>query len=164
MTKRILSLLLVLVLALSLCACNSIKDLFGGTSDDPGVQDVDPNAPAHEQLMTEVNNRLVWAAEQADVGMTFQSEYLYGVAQAEISSLRLCIDTVLWLMGEGDNLSQVIGNAPYKDWDAIVGAGPGSAAPFHNHQQIKPNNNNTHRGGDGKRAANRPCALLQKPF
>ena len=108
MTKRILSLLLVLVLALSLCACNSIKDLFGGTSDDPGVQDVDPNTPAHEQLMTEVNNRLVWAAEQEDVGMTFQSEYLYGVAQAEISSLRLCIDTVLWLMGEGDNLSQVI--------------------------------------------------------
>ena len=53
MTKRILSLLLVIVLALSLCACNSIKDLFGGTSDDPGVQDVDPNAPAHEQLMTE---------------------------------------------------------------------------------------------------------------
>ena len=34
-------------------------------------------------------------------------------------------------MGEGDNLSQVIGNAPYKDWDAIVGAGPGSAAPFY---------------------------------
>ncbi len=131
MTKRILSLLLVLVLALSLCACDSIKDLFGGTSDDPGVQDVDPNAPAHEQLMTEVNNRLVWAAEQEDVGMTFQSEYLYGVAQAEISSLRLCIDTVLWLMGEGDNLSQVIGTAPYKDWDAIVGAGPGSAAPFY---------------------------------
>ena len=76
MTKRILSLLLVFVLALSLCACDSIKDLFGGTSDDPGVQDVDPNAPAHEQLMTEVNNRLVWAAEQEDVGMTFQSEYL----------------------------------------------------------------------------------------
>ena len=73
MTKRILTLLLVLVLALSLCACSSIKYLFGGTSDDPGVQDVDPNAPAHKQLMTEVNNRLVWAAEQEDVGMTFQS-------------------------------------------------------------------------------------------
>ena len=73
MTKRILTLLLVLVLALSLCACSSIKDLFGGTSDDPGAQDVDPNAPAHEQLMTEVNNRLVWAAEQEDVGMTLQS-------------------------------------------------------------------------------------------
>ena len=73
LTKRILTLLLVLVLALSLCACDSIKDLFGGTSDDPGVQDVDPNAPAHEQLMTEVNNRLVWAAEQEDVGMILQA-------------------------------------------------------------------------------------------
>ena len=29
----------MLVLALSLCACDSIKDLFGGTSDDPGVGD-----------------------------------------------------------------------------------------------------------------------------
>ena len=40
MTKRILSLLFVFVLALSLCACDSIKDIFNpSTSDDPAVGD-----------------------------------------------------------------------------------------------------------------------------
>jgi len=117
----------------------TLKSGGGGKPQDEGappapgdtIQTVDSDAPAHEQLMAEVNNRLVWAAEQADVGMTLQSEYLYGMAQAEISSLRLSIDTILWLMGEGENFSEVIGFAPYKDWDAIVGAGPGSDAPFY---------------------------------
>ena len=130
--KKLLLIFLALVLALSLAACGG-KSPDEGETPTPGdtVQTVDPDAPAHEQLMAEVNNRLVWAAQQADVGMTLQSEYLYGMAQAEISSLRLSIDTILWLMGEGENLSEVIGSAPYKDWDAIVGAGPGSDAPFY---------------------------------
>ena len=132
--KRLLILLLSMALLLSIAACgggDNDKTPSGTPTPGDAVQTVDPDAPAHEQLMAEVNNRLVWAAEQADVGMTLQSEYLYGMAQAEISSLRLSIDTILWLMGEGENLSEVIGSAPYKDWDAIVGAGPGSDAPFY---------------------------------
>ncbi len=133
--KKLLALLLAVMLVFSLAACGGGggETPSGSQTTTPGntVRTVDPDAPAHEQLMAEVNNRLVWAAEQADVGMTLQSEYLYGVAQAEISSLRLAIDTILWLMGEGDDLDQVIGAAPYRNWDAIVGAGPGSDAPFY---------------------------------
>lgn len=62
--------------------------MFSGKSDELGVQNVESNASTHEQFLREVNNRLVWATEQEDVSLTFQSEYLYGIAQAEISSLR----------------------------------------------------------------------------
>lgn len=100
----------------------------GGTGE---IQPIDPSAPAHEQLMAQVGNTLVNARKQEDVGTTIQSEYSYGLAQAEASSLRYAIDTVLWLKGEGENLAQVVGGAPYPDWDAIVGAGLGSDAPFY---------------------------------
>ena len=69
------------------------------------------------------------AALQADVGNTFAADCLYGFAQAEISSLRQCVDTVLWLKGEGSSLSEVIGDSPYRTWDEIAAAGFASDAP-----------------------------------
>ncbi|MCC8026672.1 MAG: hypothetical protein LIP16_15400 [Clostridium sp.] len=124
--KRILSLALACALALSLAACGPKG---GGGSGE--VQAIDPSAPAHEQLMAEVGNRLIHARQQDDMGAVIQSEYTYGLAQAEASSLRYAIDTVLWLKGEGENLAQVVGGVPYRDWDDIVGAGLGSDAPFY---------------------------------
>ena len=86
---------------------------------------------AAKELIDEVNALAETADLQFDVGLTFQSEYLYGLAQAEISSLRLAIDTVLWLRGEGKNFADVVKDAPYKSYDEIVGAGLGSDAPFY---------------------------------
>ena len=119
--KKAVMLTLVAVLALSLCACG----LFGGGGN------AEKDGTAHVRLMADVEALIETAQTQYDTGLTFQSEYIYGVAQAEISSLRLCIDTVLWLKGEGADLAEVIGDAPYKTWDEIVGAGLGSSAPFY---------------------------------
>ena len=122
--KRITVLILAAIIAAVLCSC-------GLPGNRPGGSGSSKNGSAHAELMDEVNALAEAAARQYDVGLTFQSEYIYGLAQAEISSLRLCVDHILWLKGEGANLAEVIGDAPYKTWDEIVGAGPGSFAPFY---------------------------------
>ena len=122
MPKKILTLLLAALLTFSLCACG----LFAKIGKRAVKDDT-----AHVELMAEVDALIEAAARQYDAGLTFRSEYLYGLAQAEISSLRLCIDYVLWLKGEGANLAEVIGDAPYRTWDEIIGAGPGSSVPFY---------------------------------
>lgn len=93
--------------------------------------DTDPNAAAHEKLMSKCRTYLERADDLDDVGNVLTAEYLRGYAQAEVSSLRMCIDTILWLMGEGESLYDVIGAAPYRTWEAILGAGPGNDAPFY---------------------------------
>lgn len=128
MLKRICSLFMALFIAVSLCSCNT-KDNTHGNTD--GTVSIDPDAPAHEQLMAQVEQYLITASRQSEVGMTLLSEYHYGLAQAEISSYRLCLDTLLWLLGEGESLAEVIGDTPYKDWNSIVGAGIGSGTPFY---------------------------------
>ena len=92
---------------------------------------IDENAAAHEQLMARCRTYLDRANDLEDVGNVLTAEYLRGYAQAEVSSLRMSIDTILWLMGEGESLSDVIGTAPYRTWDDIAGAGLGNEAPFY---------------------------------
>lgn len=106
----------------------------GGTTEsqtESTSTEVDEDAPEHDQLMAKCRSYMDRANELEDVGNVLTAEYLRGYAQAEVSSLRLCIDTILWLMGEGDSLSDVIGEAQFKKWDDIVGAGLGNEAPFY---------------------------------
>ncbi len=118
MPKKITVILLSVLLLLSCCSCG----IFNRNKVDTSAQG---------ELIKSVKELCDTAALQYDVGLTFQSEYLYGLAQAEISSLRLAIDTVLWLRGEGKNFAEVVGDAPYKSFDEIIGAGPGSDAPLY---------------------------------
>ena len=114
---RITSVILASVFLLSLCSCGLLSGNRSGNN-------------AHEELMAEVRELAEAAAEQYDAGLTFESEYVWGLAQAEISSLRLFIDWLLWLKGEGENITAVIGDAPYRSWEEIIAAGIGSPAPF----------------------------------
>ncbi len=144
--KKTLALIIVTaVLLASFCACGSGgaessktpsenqsgSQTTSGESPSGGSEELPADAPEHEQLFAYVRQLMRAAEEQGNAGQTLTEEYLYGLAQAEISSLRQCVDTVLWLKGEGENLAEVIGSAPYKGWDAIVGAGPGSDAPVY---------------------------------
>ncbi len=116
MTKRILSLLLVLVLALSLCACNSIKDLFGGTSDDPGVGD----GTSYSDFMEVMGDIKKYGDEAAELNLTAQSEYYYSFAGASVSAFRYAVEYVLWLKGEGDTLASFTADSKYSGWDTIA--------------------------------------------
>lgn len=135
MTKRILSLLLVLVLALSLCACDSIKDIFNPneSNDSPdisGLEQPDADAPAHEHLYYKSEEMLIYAQHSENLGAELQSYYYYGMALAPVSALRFCVDNILWLKGEGETVADIVGTAPYGSWDEIVYAGIGSPMPF----------------------------------
>lgn len=133
--KKLLALLLMLALALSLCACDSIKDIFNpSTSDDPpdlsGLEQPDADAPAHEHLYYKSEQMMVYAHHAEDTGVALQADYFYGMALAPISSLRFCVDNIIWLKGEGETVADIVSAAPFGDWDAIVGAGLGSPMPF----------------------------------
>ena len=117
MPKKILAFILAAALLISLCSCGLLQGNRGKKT-------------AHEELIAEVRELAAAAAEQYDAGLTFESEYVWGLAQAEISSLRLFIDWLLWLGGEGENITAVIGDAPYRSWEEIIAAGIGSPAPF----------------------------------
>ena len=117
MLKKTVAFILAAALLISLCSCGLLSGRGGKNT-------------AHEELIAEVRELAAAAAEQYDAGLTFESEYVFGLAQAEISSLRLFIDWLLWLGGEGENITAVIGDAPYRSWEEIIGAGIGSPAPF----------------------------------
>ena len=116
MTKRILSLLLVLVLTLSLCACSSIKDLFGGTSDDPAVGD----GTSYSDFMEVMGDIKGYGDNAAELNMTVQSEYYYSFAGASVSAFRYAVEYVLWLKGEGDTLDSFTADSRYSGWDTIA--------------------------------------------
>ena len=120
--------LLTVLLLLTLCSCGAKKQ---AEEEGAELHEDDPNAAAHEQLIAETLDLVALARQQTDAGFEIQGEYVYGMAQAEVSSLRLCIDTTLWLKGEGADLAEVIGDAPYGKWQEIVSAGPGSGVPFY---------------------------------
>ena len=88
MTKRILPVLLVLVLALSLCACNSIKDLFGGRGDDPSVGD----GTSYSDFMEVMGDIKKYGDDAAELNLTAQSEYYYFFAGASVSAFRYAVD------------------------------------------------------------------------
>ena len=117
MTKRILSLLLVLVLALSLCACDSIKDIFNpSTSDDPAVGD----GTSYSDFMEVMGDIKGYGDEAAELNMTVQSEYYYSFAGASVSAFRYAVEYVLWLKGEGDTLDSFTADSRYSGWDTIA--------------------------------------------
>jgi hypothetical protein len=120
--KRLLTCLLLAALVFSLAACD------GKDKDKDGI---DPNAPLHEQLTAEADLSVGYARQAANMGVPIQGEYYYGLALAEVSALRLCADHILWLKGEGETVDEIIGAAPYADWNDIVAAGLGSPMPFY---------------------------------
>lgn len=141
--KKLTCILVGTLLLFSLTACGGKEDGDGQKSGRGGdgqnaivsgsetVQEVDPDAPAHEQLLAQAVNYVTDARQKTDVGLNLQGEYFYGQAQASVSGLRYAIDYILWLMGEGETLADVTAGAPYRDWDSIVAAGMGSPAPYY---------------------------------
>ncbi len=120
---------------LSLAACNSAEEQAPDKSSE--VQSSQPpatppaDAAAHDNLLYEADTLLGYARMADDSGVTLQAEYTYGLALAPVSSLRLCVDNILWLKGEGETVEDIIGAAPYSGWDEIIAVGLGSPMPFY---------------------------------
>lgn len=58
-------------------------------------------------------------AEYAEQGLQLQADYAFGWAAASVSSMRYCIDCLLYLKGEGETLEDVVAGR-LDDWDKIA--------------------------------------------
>ncbi len=107
-----------------------------GTNGNSQPYQPPENAPpstalAHEHLFYEADTMMAYARMAEDSGVTLQAEYVYGHALAPVSALRFCVDNILWLMGEGETVEDIVSAAPYGDWDEIVAVGLGSPMPLY---------------------------------
>ena len=67
--------------------------------------------------------------EYTDLGLQLQADYAYGWAAASVSSMRYCIDCLLYLEGEGDSLEDLVGERP-GNWDEIAAQNYASPYPY----------------------------------
>lgn len=67
--------------------------------------------------------------EYMELGLQLQADYAYGWAAASISSMRYCIDCLLYLEGEGDTLEDVVGER-LGSWDEIAAMNYASPYPY----------------------------------
>lgn len=67
--------------------------------------------------------------EYKELGLQLQADYSYRWAAASTSSMRYCIDCLLYLEGEGDTLEDVVGDRP-GNWDEIAAMNFASPYPY----------------------------------
>ena len=68
--------------------------------------------------------------EYNEQGLSFQADYAYGWAAASVSSMRYCVDCLLYLKGEGSSLEDVTGGR-ISDWDDIAEFNYASPYPWY---------------------------------
>lgn len=103
--KKLFLILLCVVMSAGLSACSA-----GRGSD--AMQ-------AAEAYIDGISKFTEAGAEYDGIGMQLQADYAYGYALASVSSMRLCVDTLLYHGGEGASLEEVIGERT-GDWDEIA--------------------------------------------
>ena len=119
MTKRILSLLLLLIFVFSLCACgkDDPTQVPGGSGQT--VADYDDLKAEHRFLIEKGD-------ERADAMFDRQAVFYYSVAAAHVSALRYTVDNILWLKGEGNTVSELSGDR-LDNWTEIAALNYASA-------------------------------------
>ncbi|MGE4277188.1 MAG: hypothetical protein AB7E30_08425 [Lawsonibacter sp.] len=113
--KCIAAALLCLALAVSLCGCGS------GTSDNVKI------AEAYIDGFSKFYDK---GSEYTDLGLQLQADYAYGWAAASVSSMRYCVDCLLYLKGEGKSLEEVV-DGRRNDWDRIASLNYASPYPWY---------------------------------
>ena len=68
--------------------------------------------------------------EYTKLGLTLQADYSYGWAGASVSAMRLCVDSLLYMKGEGKSLEEVIGKR-LKNWNEIASMNYATPYPYY---------------------------------
>jgi len=113
--KRFAAAVLCLALVVSLCGCG------GKTSDT--VKIVEAYIDGFSKLYEK-------GCEYTDSGLQLQADYAYSWAAASVSSMRYCVDCLLYLKGEGKSLEDVVGDR-MGDWDEIASLNYASPYPWY---------------------------------
>ncbi|HEX2947116.1 MAG TPA: hypothetical protein VHT96_14310 [Clostridia bacterium] len=96
---------------------------FGCTSrQTDGIKIAEAYINGFEKFYTQGNKYL-------EQGLQLQADYSFGWSAASISSMRYCIDCLLYLKGEGESLEGVVGGR-LSDWDKIAAMNYTSPYPY----------------------------------
>ena len=119
MFKRILCLILPIILALSLCACDFSSILPSVQPSDGSDDEIGDGTSYHDfiSVMKEIKER---GDKTAELGLPVHSEYYYSFAGASVSALRYAVEYILWLKGEGDTLASFTSGSRYTGWAQIA--------------------------------------------
>lgn len=129
MQKRWLSVLLILILVCSLCACKKESDTpdatTAGASEAGTLSGSGGNADSISAtscddfiaLMSSIKER---GDKTTQLGLQATGEYYYSFAGASTSALRYAVEYILWLKGEGDTLANFTSDSRYSGWDTIA--------------------------------------------
>ncbi|MBQ1846634.1 MAG: hypothetical protein II135_01385 [Clostridia bacterium] len=66
-----------------------------------------------------------------DLLMEETAAYFYGFAGASVSAMRLAVEKILWLRGEGDDFDSLTEGSRYKDWNTIAEICYASPYPYY---------------------------------
>jgi tetratricopeptide (TPR) repeat protein len=113
--KRIGAAALGLALAFSLAGCGN------------GASDITKIPNAYIDGFSTLYER---GDEYNEQGLSLQADYAYGWAAASVSSMRYCVDCLLYLKGEGSSLEDVTGGR-ISDWDDIAEFNYASPYPWY---------------------------------
>lgn len=129
MQKRWLSILLILILSCSLCACEKESDPSdassaggseaGASNGSAGNADSVSATSCDDfiALMSSIKER---GDKTTQLGLQATGEYYYSFAGASTSALRYAVEYILWLKGEGDTLASFTADSRYSGWDTIA--------------------------------------------
>jgi tetratricopeptide (TPR) repeat protein len=113
--KRMSAAVLCLTLAFSLAGCGN------GASDTTKIPD------AYINGFSKFCER---GSEYNEQGLSLQADYAFSWAAASVSSMRYCVDCLLYLKGEGSSLDDVTGGR-ISDWDDIAEFNYASPYPWY---------------------------------
>ena len=130
MNNRIKEAVLVLLLAglLILTGCEAIPGLPSGTPQSGSSVSAET---AVEGLKAIVEVCLEKGSFFSGLLMDETAAYFYGFAGASVSALRLAVERILWLKGEGDDFASLAADSRYTDWDEIAEICYASPYPYY---------------------------------
>lgn len=125
-TKKYIVICLSIIISASVIGCGKI--VTGSNVPNVNVSESTEPVTDYNVLLEEADTYILSAQQAEDLGQMILGEYYKGLAQAELSSFRLAIDNILWLKGEGESFSDVVGSAPFGSWEEIAAVAPSSPA------------------------------------
>ena len=119
--KRIASRLLIFFTALALLASCAPSDAPGGES----------GALTEEEFFKLIEESEKYGQKFDNLLMDETAAYFYGFSGASVSAMRLAVERLLWLKGEGDDFDSLTAGSRYTDWDEIAEICYASPYPYY---------------------------------
>ena len=102
----------------------------------PGAAQKKEASPAADALTEQeffkiIDSSIEYGKKFEALIMDETAAYFYGFAGASVSAMRLAVEKILWLKGEGDDFDSLAAGSRYTDWDVIAEICYASPYPYY---------------------------------